>query len=111
MTTTWHQPHATGLIGRTDHFRRHPPAGLLTSSITAAPKATPLPRTAATATLTEAGYTKVAQTAPKHVAAVRDLFLDDLTPAQLAALRSVGMKLSTRLTANPTHDSDDDHHC
>ena len=38
------------------------------------------------ACLTDEGMTKLAEAAPGHVALVRDLFIDVLTPAQLTAL-------------------------
>jgi DNA-binding MarR family transcriptional regulator len=47
-------------------------------------------RRSTVATLTEAGWEKVVAAAPGHVAAVRRLLIDRLTPAQLAALRDVG---------------------
>jgi DNA-binding MarR family transcriptional regulator len=42
------------------------------------------------ATLTQAGYDKVVATAPGHVATVRRLLIDAVTPAQLAGLREIG---------------------
>ena len=47
-------------------------------------------RRSTVATLTEAGWEKVVEAAPGHVAAVRRLLIDRLTPAQLEALREVG---------------------
>ncbi|WP_240809171.1 MarR family winged helix-turn-helix transcriptional regulator [Microbispora catharanthi] len=48
------------------------------------------------ATLTHAGYAKVVKTAPGHVAAVRNLFIDALTSPELAALESIGSKVTSR---------------
>lgn len=42
------------------------------------------------ATLTDEGYAKVVATAPGHVAAVRELLIDAVTPEDLAALRRIG---------------------
>jgi DNA-binding MarR family transcriptional regulator len=42
------------------------------------------------ATLTDAGWDKVVAAAPGHVAAVRRILIDRLTPTQLAALSEVG---------------------
>ena len=47
-------------------------------------------RRSTVATLTDAGWDKVVAAAPGHVAAVRRLLVDRLSPAQLAALREVG---------------------
>ena len=47
-------------------------------------------RRSTVATLTEAGWDKVVEAAPGHVAAVRRLLVDRLTAAQLDALREVG---------------------
>jgi len=47
------------------------------------------------------------QTAPEHVAAVREFFLDGLTADELATLHTVGAKMTTRLTANVNCDSAD----
>ena len=41
------------------------------------------------AVLTEPGWQKVAETAPGHVAAVRGLLIDALTPADLASLGTI----------------------
>ncbi|GIH46299.1 DNA-binding transcriptional regulator, MarR family [Microbispora rosea] len=49
------------------------------------------------ATLTNAGYAKVVKTAPGHVVAVRNLFIDALTPAELAALESIGSKATSQV--------------
>jgi DNA-binding MarR family transcriptional regulator len=42
------------------------------------------------AVLTDAGYAKVVATAPGHVATVRSLVFDALTPAQRTQLRTIG---------------------
>ena len=47
-------------------------------------------RRSTVATLTDAGWDKVVSAAPGHVAAVRHLLIDRLSPAQLDALREVG---------------------
>lgn len=47
-------------------------------------------RRSTVATLTEAGWDKVVAAAPGHVAAVRRVLIDRLTPTQLDALRAVG---------------------
>ena len=49
------------------------------------------------ATLTDAGYAKVLATAPDHVAAVRDYFMDTLEPADLTALRRIGVAVAHRI--------------
>ena len=63
------------------------------------------------ATLTEAGWDKVVAAAPGHVAAVRRLLIDPLTPTQLAALSEVGASvareaLGDRRADDPTPRSD-----
>ena len=60
-------------------------------------------RRATNAILTEAGYAKVVATAPGHVAAVRGLVIDPLTPAELAQLGTLANTLLTSL--------DPDGHC
>ncbi|RUQ87522.1 MarR family winged helix-turn-helix transcriptional regulator [Labedella gwakjiensis] len=47
------------------------------------------------ATLTDAGWDKVVATAPGHVAQVRELIFDRLTPAEVEQLRTITSKLST----------------
>jgi DNA-binding MarR family transcriptional regulator len=47
-------------------------------------------RRSTVATLTEAGWDKVVAAAPGHVAAVRRVLVDQLTPTQLRALGEVG---------------------
>lgn len=45
------------------------------------------------ATLTEDGWQKIVETAPGHVAAVRDLVFDPLTKTQTRQLRDIGMRV------------------
>ncbi|MFK8022812.1 MAG: MarR family winged helix-turn-helix transcriptional regulator [Ilumatobacter sp.] len=54
---------------------------------------------ATNATLTDAGHAKVVEAAPGHVAAVRELLIDALTPADLDALIDVGSRVRPRLDA------------
>ena len=54
-------------------------------------------RRATNAVLTDAGWAKIVQAAPGHVAAVRELVIDALTPAQLAQLGRLSERLLTRL--------------
>ncbi|MET7950967.1 MarR family winged helix-turn-helix transcriptional regulator [Micromonospora sp. NPDC005324] len=49
------------------------------------------------ATLTAAGYAKVAATAPGHVAAVREYFIDVLEPNDLATLRRIGAAVAASI--------------
>ena len=49
------------------------------------------------ATLTDAGYAKVAAAAPGHVTAVREYFLDALEPADLAMLSRIGVSVAGRI--------------
>lgn len=60
---------------------------------------TPCPsdRRATNAVLTEAGWAKVVHAAPGHVATVRELVIDALTPAQQAQLTRISERLLTRL--------------
>lgn len=60
---------------------------------------TPCPsdRRATNAVLTEAGWAKVVQAAPGHVATVRELVIDALTPAQQAQLARISERLLARL--------------
>jgi DNA-binding MarR family transcriptional regulator len=51
------------------------------------------------AVLTDAGRRKLEQAAPSHVATVRELFVDILTPAQLTMLAEVLGAVSRRLRA------------
>ncbi|ATL70870.1 MarR family winged helix-turn-helix transcriptional regulator [Nocardia terpenica] len=53
------------------------------------------------AVLTEAGRRKLEQAAPGHVAAVRELFVDVLTPGQLTALADGLGEVGRRLTPEP----------
>ena len=57
-------------------------------------------RRSTVATLTEAGWEKVVAAAPGHVAAVRRVLIDGLTPTQLAALREVGGKVAREVLGN-----------
>ena len=57
-------------------------------------------RRSTVATLTEAGWEKVVAAAPGHVAAVRRLLVDRLTPDQLAALRAVGSIVAREVLGN-----------
>jgi DNA-binding MarR family transcriptional regulator len=57
----------------------------------------PEDRRATNAVLTAAGWDKIAQAAPGHVAAVRELVLDPLTPTQLAQLGRICDRLLGRL--------------
>jgi DNA-binding MarR family transcriptional regulator len=54
-------------------------------------------RRATNAVLTEAGWAKIVQAAPGHVAAVREFVIDALTPAQLAQLGRVSERMLARL--------------
>jgi DNA-binding MarR family transcriptional regulator len=49
------------------------------------------------ATLTEAGYAKVVEAAPGHVAAVRDLVVDVLSERELAALGRIAAGILTAI--------------
>jgi len=51
-------------------------------------------RRSTVATLTEAGWDKVVSAAPGHVAAVRRVLIDGLTPTQLESLREVGGRVA-----------------
>lgn len=53
------------------------------------------------AALTEAGYAKVVATAPGHVARVRELLIDPLTPEQLTTLRDIGAQVLARIDPSP----------
>ncbi|HEY9292300.1 MAG TPA: MarR family transcriptional regulator [Microlunatus sp.] len=53
------------------------------------------------ATLTDAGYRKVAEAAPGHVARVRELVIDAISPAQLKVLRKIGIQVMARI--DPDH--------
>ena len=60
-------------------------------------KPCPEDRRATNAVLTPAGWDKIVQAAPGHVAAVRELVIDALTPMQLAQLARICERLLTRL--------------
>lgn len=49
--------------------------------------------------ITEAGRRAIDEAAPGHVAAVRDLVIDALTPEQLRVLAEAGEAVGARLTA------------
>ncbi|WP_244931162.1 MarR family winged helix-turn-helix transcriptional regulator [Nocardioides sp. W7] len=48
-------------------------------------------------TLTDAGYAKVVEAAPDHLAAVRDYYIDVLEPADLVALGRIGAAVARRI--------------
>jgi len=54
-------------------------------------------RRATNAVLTEAGWTKIVQAAPGHVAAVREFVIDALTPTQLTQLGRLSERMLIRL--------------
>ena len=54
-------------------------------------------RRATNAVLTDAGWTKIVQAAPGHVAAVREFVIDALTPAQLTQLGLLSERMLARL--------------
>jgi DNA-binding MarR family transcriptional regulator len=53
------------------------------------------------AVLTDAGRSRLEEAAPGHVAAVRELFVDVLTPAQLAAIADGLSEITRRLGVPP----------
>jgi DNA-binding MarR family transcriptional regulator len=53
------------------------------------------------AVLTEPGWQKVVETAPGHVAAVRRLLIDTLTPAELGSLGEISAKILKAQGFNP----------
>ena len=53
------------------------------------------------AVLTDTGWQKVAETAPGHVAAVRGLLIDALTPADLASLGTISDQILKAQGINP----------
>lgn len=57
----------------------------------------PSDRRATNAVLTEAGWTKIVHAAPGHVATVRALVIDALTPAEQAQLSRISERLLARL--------------
>ncbi|WP_225094628.1 MarR family winged helix-turn-helix transcriptional regulator [Streptomyces sp. CoH27] len=52
--------------------------------------------------ITEAGRAAIEAAAPLHVAAVRSLFLDHVTPAELRTLARVSERVITQLDADPS---------
>lgn len=56
------------------------------------------------AVLTDSGYAKLVEAAPGHVAHVRRLVFDQLTPEQVAALASVAEGIIDRSAADPCSD-------
>jgi DNA-binding MarR family transcriptional regulator len=57
----------------------------------------PEDRRATNAVLTPAGWDKIVRAAPRHVATVRELVIDMLTPTQLAQLARICERLLVRL--------------
>jgi hypothetical protein len=58
-------------------------------------------RTSVLATLTDDGWAKVAATAPGHVAGVRRLVFDPLTPAEARQRREIGRRIMTTVDPEP----------
>jgi DNA-binding MarR family transcriptional regulator len=52
------------------------------------------------AILTKAGFAKLVSSAPAHVAAVRQLVIDEFTPAELDQLREFGDRIVARVDAS-----------
>jgi DNA-binding MarR family transcriptional regulator len=52
------------------------------------------------AVLTDAGYSKLVASAPAHVAAVRQLVIDEFSAAELAQLRTMCERIATRVEAS-----------
>jgi DNA-binding MarR family transcriptional regulator len=52
------------------------------------------------AILTKAGFSKLVSSAPAHVAAVRQLVIDEFTPAELDQLREFGERIVARVDAS-----------
>jgi DNA-binding MarR family transcriptional regulator len=52
------------------------------------------------AILTKAGYAKLVESAPAHVATVRALVIDEFTPAELQQLREASDRLLARIEAS-----------
>jgi DNA-binding MarR family transcriptional regulator len=52
------------------------------------------------ATLTKAGYAKLVASAPAHVAAVRQLVIDEFSPAELEQLRAYCERIVARVEAS-----------
>ncbi len=61
------------------------------------------------ATLTDAGYAKLAQSAPGHVRTVRQLVLDPLTSTQVRQLGQISQRIDAALgsPACPAHEPED----
>lgn len=53
------------------------------------------------ASLTASGMERLREAAPGHVAAVRDMLLDPLTPAQQTSLREISDVLAARMSPEP----------
>ena len=53
------------------------------------------------AILTDAGYAKLVGSAPAHVAAARQLVIDEFTATELAELREFCERISARIEASP----------
>jgi len=66
-------------------------------------RACPEDRRATNAWLTSAGWRKVVDTAPGHVAAVRQHVFDALTPAQVEQLRDIGEAILDRIDPEGTN--------
>jgi len=66
-------------------------------------RACPEDRRATNASLTEAGWNKVVDTAPGHVAAVRHHVIDALSPAQVGQLRDIGAAILDRVDPEGTN--------
>lgn len=100
---------ASGSLSRLSHAaKRLERQGYLTRS------KIPGPGRRTRATLTEAGYAKVVATAPRHVAEVRRLLIDQVSASDLAALTRVGQAVTDRIdgscseAADPSHARCDD---
>jgi DNA-binding MarR family transcriptional regulator len=52
------------------------------------------------AILTEAGYAKLVASAPSHVACVRQLVIDEFSPAELTRLRTAAERITARVGAS-----------
>ena len=52
------------------------------------------------AILTEAGYAKLAASAPGHVACVRELIIDEFSPAELAGLAAAAERIIAHVEAS-----------
>ena len=58
------------------------------------------------AVLTDSGWAKVVATAPGHVARVRELIFDGLSPAQVTALHEIGTIILERIDPDSPFDPD-----